>query len=98
MEMESFMDSFLFGEVESYRRLRACALALVFFLPNSSFAAATRSKKMPVVPKWERFEHEFKSTVSYLNPLQDATLTVEFTSPLGEKTRVYGFWDGGRTW
>jgi len=75
-------------------------LAALFLLGSSNgvFGAATRSKSMPVVPKWERFEHEFKSLAAYPNPLQDVTLTVQFTSPLGETSRVYGFWDGGRTW
>ena len=52
----------------------------------------------PVVAKWGRFEHEFESSVSYANPLQEASLTVVFLSPLGETNRVYGFWDGGKTW
>lgn len=62
------------------------------------FAAATNSRKMPVVPKWERFEHEFTSLATYENPLQDVTLQVQFISPLGEKFEIYGFWDGGRSW
>ena len=52
----------------------------------------------PVVPKWGRFEQSFESAVKYENPLQDATLSVVFLSPLGETNRVYGFWDGGKTW
>ena len=60
--------------------------------------AATQSSKLPVAAKWGRFEHVFTSSTTYSNPLQEVTLTVEFTSPLGEKARVFGFWDGGRTW
>ena len=67
-------------------------------LPGRLGAAATESSKMPVVPKWDRFETAFKSKVTYENPLQDATLTVRFTSPLGETSQVYGFWDGGKVW
>lgn len=52
----------------------------------------------PVVPKWSRFEQSFESTVQYENPIQSATLTVVFMSPLGETNRVHGFWDGGNTW
>jgi len=59
---------------------------------------ATESPRMPIVPKWGRFEQSFKSEVLYSNALQDATLTVLFTSPLGETNLVYGFWDGGTTW
>jgi hypothetical protein len=36
--------------------------------------------------------------VIYSNALQDASLKVQFTSPLGETREVDGFWDGGRTW
>jgi hypothetical protein len=67
-------------------------------LPVTVHGAATESKKMPVVPKWERFERAFKSKVRYANPLQDTSLTVRFTSPLGETFQVYGFWDGGKVW
>ncbi len=54
--------------------------------------------KEVVVPKWGRFEHEFSSAVKYANPLQDASVSVVFLSPLGETNRVEGFWDGGKTW
>ena len=60
--------------------------------------AASQSLHLPTVPKWARFEQAFRSSVAYEHPLQDATLTVTFTSPLGESRKVYGFWDGGRTW
>ena len=59
---------------------------------------AAQSGKIPVVPKWMRFERAFKSSVEYSNALQDVSLTVTFKSPLGETTQVEGFWDGGKTW
>ncbi len=59
--------------------------------------AATDSMDL-LVNKWNRFEQTFQSTVPYPNPLADITLTVAFISPLGETTKVYGFWDGGETW
>jgi hypothetical protein len=59
---------------------------------------AIGSPKLPVVSKWGRFEHSFQSTLTYSNALQDVTLTVVFTSPLGETNQVFGFWDGGKTW
>jgi hypothetical protein len=65
--------------------------------PNSA-CGATKSPKMPVTPKWGRFEQAFTSSTTYTNPLQEASLRVQFTSPLGETAQVYGFWDGGRTW
>jgi hypothetical protein len=81
---------------------RSGCLALAFLafvlLATDGVLAATRSAKMAVAPKWGRFEHSFHSTAPYTNPLQEAALTVIFTSPLGEKREVPGFWDGGRTW
>jgi hypothetical protein len=73
------------------------ALLLVGLLLPPPGASADTAKKT-VVPKWGRFEREFKSSTSYANPLQTARLTVEFTSPLGEKFEADGFWDGGRSW
>ncbi len=51
-----------------------------------------------LVSKWGRFEQSFQSSAAYENPLQDASLTVIFLSPIGETNRVFGFWDGGKTW
>jgi hypothetical protein len=52
----------------------------------------------PTVPKWSRFEREFRSTSTYANPVQDVDFRVEFHSPSGVQRTAYGFWDGGRTW
>jgi len=54
--------------------------------------------RVPVVAKWGRFEQSFKSAIAYSNALQEARLTVSFTSPLGTTHQVDGFWDGGMTW
>jgi len=59
---------------------------------------ASAAKPPETAPKWGRFEHVFKSSVTYPNPLEDATLTVQFTSPLGDSMTVPGFWNGGKTW
>ncbi len=80
------------------RGFHATALWLTLAVCPGSLWAATDSGRIPVVPKWERFEHAFTSVAAYANPLQDLSLTVQFTSPLGETTPVFGFWDGGRTW
>ncbi len=56
------------------------------------------AEKTATVPKWERFEQTFESSVDYKNPPQEASLTALFMSPAGEPHKVYGFWDGGRTW
>ncbi len=70
-----------------------CLLLLPAECPTALAAA-----KMPVIAKWGRFEQSFKSSVLYSNAVQDASLRVVFTSPLGETNEVDGFWDGGRTW
>ena len=72
-------------------------LLCVLALPLAS-CTAVRYGKLPAVPKWTRFEQAFESRVAYSNALQQATLTVVFSSPLGETNPVYGFWDGGTTW
>lgn len=59
---------------------------------------ALSAPKVPTAPRWQRFELTFKSSVAYANPLQEAEMRVLFVSPLGETNRVYGFWDGGKTW
>ncbi len=76
----------------------SAGLALACLLGLAPAITATARPKLAVVPKWDRFEGTFKSSIRYTNALQDATLTVIFTSPLGATQRVDGFWDGGRTW
>jgi hypothetical protein len=73
------------------------ALLAFLLLPAGAWTAGA-TPKVQVVPKWSRFEEAFKSSLTYSNALQDASLTVQFTSPLGETFKVDGFWDGGRTW
>lgn len=65
--------------------------------PRESLAGIF-SQSQTYVPKWGRFEQEFRSATEYANPLEDATLTVVFTSPLNETFKENGFWDGGKTW
>jgi hypothetical protein len=90
-----FMENRKFAWSNSKRLCRLAVLACLSTLPLSPLGA---SEKLPVIPKWSRFEQTFKSAITYSNALQDVTLTVRFTSPLGETTEVEGFWDGGRTW
>ncbi len=45
---------------------------------------------------WEKQELTFTSAKSYTNPYTDVTVWVDLTGP-GFKKRIYGFWDGGRT-
>ena len=73
-------------------------LLFLFILTMTRCHAATSSKKLPMVPTWQRFEQTFKSTVNYSNALQEVALSVTFTSPSGETTKVDGFWDGEKNW
>src|SRR5437868_3881987 len=45
---------------------------------------------------WEKKELTFTSSASYPNPYTDVTVWVDLTGP-GFQKRVYGFWDGGKT-
>jgi hypothetical protein len=45
---------------------------------------------------WETQEITFESARDYANPYVDVTVWVELTGP-GFSRKVYGFWDGGRT-
>jgi hypothetical protein len=47
---------------------------------------------------WQRGEWSLESSKVYNNALQDATLSAVFTSPSGKQHKVYGFWDGDKTW
>ena len=70
-----------------------CLLLLPVGVPK-----AAASSGEAIISKWARFETSFRSSVEYSNALQDASLRVIFTSPLGETNEVDGFWDGGKTW
>jgi hypothetical protein len=72
---------------------RIGAVALLTFLAAPALAA-----KLVNISKWQRLELTFTSEVNYVQPLDDAEMRVIFVSPLGETNRVYGFWDGDRTW
>jgi len=49
-----------------------------------------------VVHVWEKQELSFTSARSYANPYTDVAIWVDLSGPSFDK-RVYGFWDGGRT-
>lgn len=80
------------------RRRFYLAIGVCLLVLPEALSAATDSKPLPQVPKWGRFEQSFRSSVAYANPVQDAALSVTFTSPLGETLKANGFWDGGKTW
>jgi len=72
-------------------------LTALLLLPAQA-PAAGRSGSPQIVAQWGRFEVTLTSTFKYSNPVQDASLSAEFISPQGETNRVFGFWDGGKTW
>jgi hypothetical protein len=90
------------GVAAALRPLRRAGLSLVVILyclaSPALPASAPDSARLPIIPKWDRFEANFRSSKSYRNPIQQAALTVTFVSPRGETNMVPGFWDGGRTW
>ncbi len=45
---------------------------------------------------WEKQELVFTSAAEFANPYTDVTVWVDLSGP-GFKKRVYGFWDGGKT-
>ena len=66
-------------------------LVMVLFCAGPAIAAKQ-------VEQWTRFEDTFQSTNDYDNPVREAKLRVEFTSPSSKKRTILAFWDGGRTW
>ena len=73
-------------------RWMACAWVVWGTIATTSFAADK------TVPLYQRFEQSLESAANYSNPVQEAALTAVFTAPSGEKLKVPGFWDGGKTW
>ncbi|HZG24955.1 MAG TPA: DUF4038 domain-containing protein [Chitinophagaceae bacterium] len=60
-----------------------------------AFVAAAKCEDVAI---WMRFEQQFKSAKEYNNPLYEARLKLQFTSPTGRVKNVYGFWDGELNW
>jgi hypothetical protein len=59
-------------------------------------AAAFPATDHAAVRIWEKQELTFQSAVSFPNPYTDVIVWVDLTGP-GFNKRVYGFWDGGKT-
>ena len=66
----------------------ALAVCLIWMGGGAAFAATAHV--------WEKQELTFTSAGSYANPYTQVTVWVDLTGP-NFKKRVYGFWDGGRT-
>jgi len=70
-------------------------LPIVLVLAATAVAALAADKSVSL---YQRFEQSFESAASYANPAQEASLVATLTAPSGEKLKVPGFWDGGKTW
>ena len=79
-------------QIPSCRKLRASALFIALALVMSAFAEA---REVPV-HVWQKQELTFQSSQSFANPYTGVTVWVDLTGP-GFSKRIYGFWDGGRT-
>src|SRR5437867_13151034 len=73
-------------------------LPAVFAAVVLSFIAPSLCSGAGDIAKWQRFEARLESSFNYANAPQEAQLTAIFTSPKGEVHKVYGFWDGAKTW
>ncbi len=83
--------------MKRHHLLSVVGLALAWLWLATADCLAAR-KPGPMIPQWSRFEQTFTSRTAYTNPVQQAELMVTFKSPLGVSHKVYGFWDGGKTW
>lgn len=68
-------------------------------VPRAVFALLAAAWAVPAagtVHVWEKQELTFTCAGAYANPYTDVVVWVDLTGPRFQK-RVYGFWDGGRT-
>ncbi len=70
---------------------RLCLAVCTLFLAASPGLAAAP------VHVWEKQELTFTAAQDYPNPYTDVIVWVDLTGP-GFSKRIYGFWDGGRTY
>ena len=75
-------------------KIRGALSASILCLVITYLTPAARAGDVAHV--WEKQELTFTSTASFANPYTDAVVWVDLSGP-GFKKRVYGFWDGGRT-
>jgi hypothetical protein len=81
--------------ITSSRSLTKLALRCIAL---GAVGAAALGHAADSVPRWGRFDRALESATQYDNPVQEASLTAWFVSPTGQTNKVYGFWDGDRTW
>jgi hypothetical protein len=74
--------------------IRILLILLAFCTLPAARAARLQSGEVHV---WETQEVRLESARDYANPYADVDVWIELEGP-GFKKRVYGFWDGGRSW
>lgn len=72
--------------------------AIAMLLVLTVCAGASSGAAGSDVRLWHRFEDTLTSSRDYDNPVQDAKVRVEFSSPKGTTRTLSAFWDGGRLW
>jgi hypothetical protein len=68
--------------------------AILLLLVSAPLAAKPAAHPVHV---WEKQELVFTASRDFGNPYTDVTVWVDLKGP-GFAKRIYGFWDGGRTW
>jgi len=87
----------LFSNAQLFGNGRLCqALDLSLFIFAVFLALASPVLSSSTIHVWDKQELTFTSTRSWSNPYTDVTVWVDLTGPDFRK-RLYGFWDGGRT-
>jgi hypothetical protein len=78
---------------------KKCVSLLLFLVYSASLLSESCAASAGVsVGRWARFEASAKNARTYRNPYADVTLNVTYESPIGKKTKFWGFYDGARTW
>ncbi|GAF88326.1 unnamed protein product, partial [marine sediment metagenome] len=72
--------------------LYSLVITCIFFLSCSRVPSSNE------IERWHIFEISFTSSHTYDNPVQDVTVSVSFTNPVGKTTVIDAFWDGGKIW
>jgi hypothetical protein len=78
--------------------LTSSLLGLLFVCSMIGLFTQSSTAAEQKIANYSRFETLLQSSTAYADPVREAVLSVEFTSPSGKKLKVPGFWDGGRTW
>ena len=77
------------------QRYLSALAAVDLLLTASTFCNTAQAQP---VEQWGLFEIAVPNARSYKNPFTDVTLEAVFSSPAGQRTRLYGFYDGEQTW